>query len=142
MKGSKSGARVAATGSAGIRPAQRIWLQDQGSPVCGIGIRELLIRVQATGSLRHAASDMSLAYSKAWKIVRRAEKHLGFTLLERQAGGTYGGGSYLSDEGKWLGAAFGALLDEADTLLDDLYDKHFGNWRDKEAVHRDDIGIE
>ena len=141
MTGPRSGSPARVTSAAGIRVAQQIWLHDQGMPVFGIGIRELLIRVESTGSLRHAASDMGLAYSKAWQIVRRAEEHLGFTLLERQTGGVYGGGSALSEDGKWLVGAFGALLDEADTLLDELYDKHFGNWRGKEAVDSDDTSI-
>jgi molybdate transport system regulatory protein len=134
MRRPRSGLPAGVTRSAGIRVAQRIWLHDQGVPVFGVGIRELLIRVESTGSLRHAASDMGLAYSKAWQIVRRAEKHLGFALLERQAGGRDGGGSAVSEEGKWLVGAFGALLDEADTLLDALYAKHFDNWRDKGRV--------
>jgi len=141
MKGSTFGPRPKA-GSACIRPTQRIWLQDQGTPVFGMGIRELLIRVEATGSLRHAASDMGLAYSKAWKIVRRAEKHLGFTLLRRQAGGTYGGGSYLSDEAKWLVAALGAMVDEADALLEELYARHFGDWQEGRSVDTDRVSAQ
>lgn len=128
MKEANSGPAVAETGPVDICPAHRIWLHDHGTPVFGTGIRELLIRVESTGSLRHAASDMGLAYSKAWHIVRRAEEHLGFTLLERQTGGKGGGGSVVSDQGRWLVGAFGALLDEADTLLTELYAKHFGNW--------------
>jgi molybdate transport system regulatory protein len=142
MNEPRSGSPAKVTPPAGIHAAQRIWLHDQGMPIFGIGIRELLIRVESTGSLRHAASDMGLAYSKAWQIVRRAEKHLGFTLLERQTGGAHGGGSAVSEDGKWLVGAFGALLDEADTLLDELYAEHFGNWRDKEERHGDDTGIE
>jgi molybdate transport repressor ModE-like protein len=130
MTAANSGGRFVKAGLADIRPAQRIWLQDQGMPVFGKGIRELLIRVEATGSLRHAASDMGLAYSKAWCIVRRAEQHLGVPLLERRAGGAGGGGSTLSGEGRWLVRTFGGLLDEANALLDALYAKHFGNWYD------------
>lgn len=122
----------------GISPAQRIWLHDQGIPVFGMGIRELLIRVESTGSLRHAASDMGLAYSKALHIVRRAEEHFGFALLKRQTGGKDGGGSTVSDEGRWLVGAFGALIDEADALLNELYAKHFGNWH----AGRGDVRIE
>ena len=130
MTPANSGAPLGETGPSRIRPGQRIWLGDEGLPVFGAGIRELLIRVESTGSLRQAASDMGLAYSKAWQIVRRAEEHLGFKLLERQIGGTGGGGSTVSSEGRWLVGAFGALLDEADALLDELYAKHFGNWHD------------
>jgi molybdate transport repressor ModE-like protein len=73
---------------------------------------------------------MGLAYSKAWHIVHRAEAHLGVTLLERRTGGAGGGGSTVSAEGRWLVGAFGALADEADTLLDELYARHFGSWYD------------
>ncbi len=127
MNGATSGAPFTNTR---IRPAQRIWLGAEGVPVFGIGIRELLMGVESTGSLRQAASNMGLSYSKAWHIVRRAEEHLGFTLLMRQTGGASGGGSTVSNEGKWLVGAFGALVDEADTALDELYLKHFGSWHD------------
>ena len=112
---------------ANIRPAQRLWLHDGGTPVFGTGIRELLIRVEATGSLHRAASDMGMAYSKAWSIVRRAEEHLGLTLLARRAGGPGGGGSTLSADGRWLVDAFGALREEAAAALDDLFAKHLGD---------------
>lgn len=112
---------------ANIRPAQRIWLHDGGTPVFGTGIRELLIRVEATGSLHRAASDMGMAYSKAWSIVHRAEEHLGVTLLARQTGGTGGGGSTLSEDGRWIVEAFGALREEATELLDALFARHFGD---------------
>lgn len=137
MTGADPGAPFVKTGPVRIRPGQRIWLHDQGIPVFGVGIRELLVRVESTGSLRRAASDMGMAYSKAWHIVRRAEEHLGFTLLERRTGGTGGGGSGVSDGGRWLVGAFGALLDDADALLDDLYAKHFGDWSDG----RGDTGV-
>jgi len=112
---------------ANIRPAQRLWLHNGGTPVFGTGIRELLIRVEATGSLHRAAAEMGMAYSKAWSIVRRAEEHLGLTLLARRAGGPGGGGSTLSADGRWLVDAFGAMREEAAAVLDDLFTKHLGD---------------
>jgi molybdate transport system regulatory protein len=111
-----------------IDVGRRIWLQDMGEPVFGTGVRELLVRVEATGSLRRAAADMGMAYSKAWQVVRRAEEHLGFALLDRRAGGKTGGGSVVTAEGRWLIGAFGALLEEAGPLIEELYRKHFGDW--------------
>jgi len=128
MTESTSSSLAAAACRTGIRPAQRIWLQDHGTPFFGVGIRELLVRVQETGSLRQAASEMGLAYSKAWRIVRRAEEHLGFTLLKRRAGGVNGGGSAPSDEALRLVSSFGALLEEAEAALDELYARHFSDW--------------
>jgi molybdate transport system regulatory protein len=107
---------------------QRIWLEHLGEPFFGVGVRELLLRVESTGSLRHAAAEMGMAYSKAWQLVRRAEEHLGFALMSRQVGGKSGGGSIVSDEGKWLVEAFGALMREADPLLERLYTRYFGDW--------------
>ena len=122
--GRDSGSRGAA--SAGVHPAHRIWLEDQGVPVFGMGICELLTRVEATGSIRRAASDMGMAYSKAWQIVRRAEEHLGLELMVRHAGGKGGGFSVVSDEGRWLLGAFGALSEDTAALIEGLYDKHLG----------------
>jgi molybdate transport system regulatory protein len=111
-----------------IRLGRRIWLQDGGEPVFGTGICQLLVRVDSTGSLRCAAAEMGMAYSKAWQVVHRAEEHFGFALIYRQVGGKRGGGSRLSDDGRRLVASFGALTDEAGPLLDRLYEKHFGAW--------------
>lgn len=94
----------------------------------GMGTLELLVRVESTGSLHRAASDMGMAYSKAWQSVRRAEATLGFALLDRQTGGRGGGGSTVSPEGKWLIAAFGALIEEATETIRQLGDKHLGDW--------------
>jgi molybdate transport system regulatory protein len=119
----------ASSGKAGdIEVGQRIWLQRGGRPVMGMGTFELLVRVEATGSLHRAASDMGMAYSKAWLSARRAEANLGFALLDRQIGGKGGGGSTLSPEAKWLVGAFGALVEEANLMIEQLRAKHLGNW--------------
>ena len=128
MKQADSRSNAAEGGPTGIHLACRIWLHDGDEPVFGRGIQELLIRVESTGSLRQAAFDMGMAYSKAWQILRRAEEHLGFALLDRRAGGRGGGGSAVSDEGRLLASSFGALLDDADSLLDGLVEKHLSSW--------------
>ena len=43
---------------------------------------------------------MGMAYSKAWAIIRRAERELGFPLLVTATGGKEGGGASLTDEGR------------------------------------------
>ncbi len=66
----------------------------------GNGIAELLENIDKTGSLAMACGAMDMAYSKAWKIIKRAEKELNFSLIERKAGGQGGGGSTLTQEGR------------------------------------------
>jgi molybdate transport system regulatory protein len=107
-----------------LRVGQRIWLHRDGHAVLGMGTCELLSRVDSTGSLHRAAADMGMAYSKAWLSVRRAEANLGVALLERHTGGRGGGGSTLSPEGKWLIGAFGALVEDANQMLELLGDRY------------------
>lgn len=66
----------------------------------GPGVATLLRLVERTGSLQTAAVEMRMSYSKAWKIVRAAEKELGFPLMERHVGGAGGGSSSVTAEGK------------------------------------------
>lgn len=62
----------------------------------GNGPARLLAGVQEYGSLSASAKAMDMSYSKALKIIRRAEKALGFSLLESRSGGSDGGASKLS----------------------------------------------
>lgn len=80
-----------------------IFLDEAGEKFFGEGPCRLLHGVEETGSLRAAALSMGMAYTKALKLVRRAEGVLGFALTTRTAGGRDGGGSSLTPEGKeWL----------------------------------------
>jgi len=72
----------------------------------GPGVSQLLKRVDELHSLRAAALSMSMAYSKAWTVVRNAEDGLGFHLLTSTAGGKHGGGAELTDEARQIMAAY------------------------------------
>ena len=54
--------------------------------------------IEETGSMQEACTKMGLSYSKAAKMMKKAEKQLGFKLLERRIGGSGGGGSKLTEE--------------------------------------------
>lgn len=80
-----------------------ILTDDNGTKFFGEGPCRLLRYVEKTGSLRGAAMEMEMAYSKASKLLKQAEETLGFPLTTRTAGGKDGGGSILTPEGKrWL----------------------------------------
>lgn len=66
----------------------------------GPGIATLLHRVEEYHSIRQATMSMGMAYSKAWAIIRRAERELGFPLLVTATGGREGGGASLTAEGR------------------------------------------
>ncbi len=79
------------------------FIDDHGVKFFGEGPCRLLRAVEKTGSLRAAAMEMEMSYSKANKILKQAEAALGFPLTARCAGGKDGGGSVLTPEGKhWL----------------------------------------
>lgn len=93
----------------------------------GPGIAELLRRVEQVHSIRQATMAMGMAYSKAWTILRRAERELGFPLLKTTTGGSDGGGASLTPEAK-------AFLEKYDRFCE-LVDRHAKE--DFETVFKD-----
>lgn len=86
------------SGDRKIRP--RIKVQLTGSePFFGPGVRTLLEWIREEGSVRDACEKMGLSYSKGRKMLDRAEKELGYTIVERSPGGKNGGGARVSGEG-------------------------------------------
>ena len=80
-----------------------IFTDDHVDKFFGEGPCRLLRHIEKTGSLRAAAMEMGMAYSKASKLLKQAEENLGFSLTNRSTGGKNGGGSMLTMEGKqWL----------------------------------------
>lgn len=79
------------------------FMNDDGEKFFGEGPATLLREIDKTGSLRAAAISMGMAYTKALKLMKRAEDVLGFSLITRTTGGKSGGGSILTPEGiRWL----------------------------------------
>ncbi len=103
----------------------RFWLECEGVKVFGMGPCTLLEAVDRAGTLSQAADELGMSYSKAWSIIKRAESKLGFLLLERQIGGSDGGGSSLTEQGRRLTKSYRDLSLDAEELLPKLYQKHF-----------------
>lgn len=71
-----------------------------GERFFGPGICELLERIRETGSIQAAAAAMEMSYTKAWRILNRAERAMGVHLIARQSGGKNGGNSKLTEAGE------------------------------------------
>ncbi len=69
-------------------------------PSFGKGVVMLMTRIQEGRSLKSAAEDMGMAYSKAWLHFKKAETDLGIKLIDKKVGGVGGGGTQLTEEGK------------------------------------------
>lgn len=91
----------------------------------GPGVALLLEKVKEHRSLRKAAMDIDMSYSKAWTIINRAEKHLGFDLLASKIGGADGGGAQLTQNGERILSEFRACEKELNDYLYDKYVEHF-----------------
>ena len=71
-----------------MKPVTKITLtDDNGIKFFGEGPCRLLRCVEKSGSLRAAAMEMEMAYSKASKILKQAEQALGYSLTTRSTGG-------------------------------------------------------
>lgn len=98
---------------------------DDGNKFFGEGPLRLLRCVERTGSLRAAAIEMEMAYSKATRLLKQAEANLGFPLTQRSTGGKDGGGSVLTPEGKrWL-RQYEAYRDACVRANQELYRRFF-----------------
>ena len=93
----------------------------------GPGMVALLRAVEKTGSLQRAAHSMNMAYSKAWKMLRVAEKEWGFLLTDRETGGRDGGGSTLTPQAKELMEAYLSFRRDAEAELDRLFETYFSD---------------
>jgi molybdate transport system regulatory protein len=104
----------------------KVWL-DQNGKAFGNGPLELLKKVEKTGSLRKAAGQMHMSYSKAWHLIQILEGRLGFSLLDKKIGGASGGGSVLTPESKDLMAHYEKFQKEVKESLNRIFKKHFGS---------------
>ena len=128
-----------------MKPKIRVMLcDDTGERFFGEGPCRLLHRIEETGSLRAAAQAMGLSYSKALRMVKQAEKELGFALTRKTIaghgrgdgfnagghgsslrGGRGGGGSTLTDEARNFMERYEAYRDACVQTDRELYDKFF-----------------
>jgi molybdate transport repressor ModE-like protein len=101
----------------------RLYRDDK---VFGPGVAELLETVRETNSLRSAAMRMDMAYSKAWKVVKSAEKGLGYPLLNSATGGKQGGGATLTAQAEDLLRRYRAFEKESKQAVEAAYEHYFG----------------
>ena len=108
-----------------MKAVTRVYLCDGEGRFFGEGPFRLLRAVEQSGSLRAAAGSMGLAYTKALKMLRRAERALGCPLTVTVVGGRGGGGSRLTDEGKEILDRYERYRDACCRTNEELFRAYF-----------------
>ena len=96
-----------------------------GDRFFGPGVCELLERIRESGSIQAAAARMELSYSKAWKILKRAEDELGISLITRMSGGRNGGSSTLTEAGEEAVQDYREMEARLSSYADELLKAHW-----------------
>lgn len=91
----------------------------------GPGVVQVLEGIRQYGSLQGAARAMDMSYTKAWTILKHAEKIWGFPLTNRYVGGKEGGHSVLTVEAEALLVKFQAITQAARQAADAEFQRQF-----------------
>ena len=97
----------------------------------GPGVCELMEGIRETGSIQAAAAKMDMSYSKAWKILKRAEEEMGTALINRVSGGKNGGSSILTEAGAQAVGAFRDMEKRLSAVAEELLKESKGAFREK-----------
>ncbi len=96
----------------------KIWMSDgQENGILGDGKWKMLKLIEEKGSMKAACDELGYTYRRTWGNLMKIEKFFGFPLLEKQRGGSEGGHTALTEEGKRLVRAFEAFHNMVDTHI-------------------------
>jgi len=109
----------------GLKARFKLWLSTKDiEGIFGDGKWRLLEAIEAKGSLSAASKYLHISYRKAWGDLKKAERCLGVALLEKQRGGSSGGRSVLTAEGrKWV-RAYAQFRSDIESTVEKAYQKH------------------
>jgi molybdate transport system regulatory protein len=96
----------------------KIWLSDRsGKGILGDGKWKVLKLIEEKGSIRAACAELGWTYRRTWGNLKKIESFFGFPLLEKHRGGSEGGETRLTKEGKLLVSAFDRFHASTDALI-------------------------
>ena len=87
----------------------------------------LLKTIDRLNSIVAAAQELKISYRKAWGIINKVEKNIGFPLVIKKRGGSEGGYTELSAEGHELIDGYSKLTVHFDGAISDITRKFFRN---------------
>lgn len=81
----------------------------------------LLVQIELTGSVREACRRLNISYSRGLRMLEGAEEELGFALTQRRQGGTGGGQTSLTREGKLFLERYAAFRQELYRIAEEKF---------------------
>lgn len=105
----------------------KLYLENGNDKFMGIGVLWLLQKVRECRSLREAAQEMGISYSKAFRMVKNLEEALGADVLARRRGGSERNGASLTP----FGERFIVLYDEFQRECKELMKEPFSEFSAK-----------
>ena len=97
----------------------KVWLSSiTGDGAVGDLEYRLLKHISDNKSLKAASDEIGVSYRKAWGDLKKAEKLLGYQLLDRHRGGKNGGTSTVTDKALKLIEAYEALQQTFDDQVE------------------------
>ena len=72
---------------------------EQESAFFSARLKLLLYLLADNNNMRTSCACSGIAHSKAWDMINRLERHLGYSVVERQRGGRSGGSTRLTEQG-------------------------------------------
>lgn len=107
-----------------IHPEIRLVFR-RNDPFFGPLLSHFLTVIRHTGSMQTACRQLHMSYTKGWKILKEAERQLGFPLLITQSGGAEGGFSRLTEKGEKFLTRYQSMEEELRTESERLFRKYF-----------------
>lgn len=103
----------------------KLWLSSRDvEGAFGDGKWRLLKAINAKRSLKVASALLGISYRKAWGDLKKAQQSLGTALVEKQRGGSMGGQTVLTEQGKKWVQAYTKFRGDIERAVDKAYEKH------------------
>lgn len=94
----------------------------------GPGVVQFLQQVEEKGSMLAACQAMNMSYSKGWKMIKNAEDEMGFQFLTSSTGGSKGGNSQLTPEGRDFVRRYQELEENVNKVAEAFFWMYFADY--------------
>lgn len=101
----------------------KLYIQNGNEKFMGIGVLWVLQKTKELKSLRAAAADLGISYSKVYKMIVNLEKNLGVKVVDRKKGGSDRNGATLTEFGERFAEMYDSFQQQCKALLDKPFEE-------------------